>query len=58
MSLNLPHGERFLPYGEKNLSPGEERSGKHYTFLTIEMKSKFLKFKILQQIIRKFPAIQ
>jgi hypothetical protein len=21
MSLNLPHGERFLPYGEKNLSP-------------------------------------
>jgi hypothetical protein len=20
-SLNLPHGERFLPYGEKNLSP-------------------------------------
>jgi hypothetical protein len=26
-------------------------------FLTIEMKSKFLKFKILQRIIRKFPAI-
>jgi hypothetical protein len=21
MSLNLPHSERFLPYGEKNLSP-------------------------------------
>jgi hypothetical protein len=20
MSLNFPHGERFLPYGEKNLS--------------------------------------
>jgi hypothetical protein len=39
--------------------PGKEWSGEHYMyFLTIKMKSKFFKFKILQRIIRKFPAIQ
>jgi hypothetical protein len=67
MSLNLPHGERFLPYGEKNLTPcrnlSRTRTGlgtKRQTLycLTVKMKSKFLKFKILQRIIRKFPAIQ
>jgi hypothetical protein len=68
MSLNLPHGKRFLPYGEKNFSPcgnlylSRTRTGLGATrqtlyFLTIKMKSKFLKFKILQRIIIKFPAI-
>jgi hypothetical protein len=67
ISLNLPHGESFLPYGEKNLSPcgnlsrastGLGAKRRTLYFLTIKMKSKFLKFKILQRIIRKFPAIQ
>jgi hypothetical protein len=67
MSLNLQHYKIFLLYGEKNLSPcgnlSRTRTGlrtKWQTlyYLTIKMESKFLKFKILQQIIRKFPAIQ
>jgi hypothetical protein len=45
--------EIFTVRGEKSLAvselvqdvPGEEPSGKQYTFLTIEMKSKFLKIK-------------
>jgi hypothetical protein len=57
----------WMIYGEKNLSPYGNLSGirtglgtKRRTlyFLNIEMKSKFLTFKILQRIIRKFPAIQ
>jgi hypothetical protein len=58
---DLPHGERFLPYREKNLSRtrtgwGEKRQA--VFFLTIGMKSIFLKFKVLQRIIRKLPTIQ
>jgi hypothetical protein len=64
---DLPHGERFLPYGEKNLSPCRNlyrtrtRLGMKWQtlyFLTNKMKSKFLKLKILKRMIRKFPAIQ
>jgi hypothetical protein len=66
---DLAHGERFLPYGEKNLSPcgnlsrtrtrpGMKRQTLYRYFLTNKMKSKFLKFEILQWMIRKFPAIQ
>jgi hypothetical protein len=41
--------------------PGHDRGGaKRQTlyFLTIKMKSKFFKLKILQRIIGKFPAIK
>jgi hypothetical protein len=59
--------EIFTVRGEKSLAMRELVQDKYRAigarrrtlyFLNIKMKSKFLKFKILQRIIRKFPAIQ
>jgi hypothetical protein len=58
ISSRTVRGEKSLALRELVQDTYQARSEAANTILTTKMKSKCLKFKILQRIIRKFPAIQ